>query len=71
MRVEWSAAHALEIFQRESKLGQYFLVRNAFATVEGGTGGGDLASFFLSDRLIINGGIGEAVSRGSVITSSR
>ena len=37
-------------------------MRNALATVEGSTRGGDLASFFFRDRLIVNGRIGETAS---------
>jgi hypothetical protein len=62
--VQWSAAHTLEIFQGESELSQNFVVWNTLATVEGSTRGGDLASFFLRDRLIVNGRVGETVSQG-------
>ena len=48
----------------KSELSQHFLVRNALATVEGGTRGGDLASFFLGDRLIVHRSVGETVGQG-------
>src|SRR5262245_39050211 len=62
--VERSAAQACEVVRGKAELAQDFLVRNAFATIEGGAGSGDLTSFFLSDRLIVNGSIGETVSHG-------
>jgi hypothetical protein len=60
--IERSATHALKIFESEAELGQNFFVRNTLATVEGGAGSGDLASFFLRDWLIVQGGIGETAS---------
>jgi hypothetical protein len=67
--IERSAAHALELFAGETELSENLLVRNALATVEGGTGGGVFAGFFLGDRLIVEGSVGEAA--GSSMASSR
>ena len=71
MGIEWSASHALKIFDIKAELGQNFFVRNALATVEGDAGSGDLTSFFLRDWLTVQGGIGRLRATGSVITSSR
>jgi hypothetical protein len=57
--VEWSAPQACEVFGGKAELGQNLLVRNALATVEGGARGGNLAGFFLRDRLIVHGGMSE------------
>jgi hypothetical protein len=64
MRVEWSAAHACEVFRGQAELGRDFFVRNALATVERSAGSGDLTSFFIRDRFIVNGSVGETVSYG-------
>ncbi len=62
--VEWGAAHACEVFERESELGQNLLMRNALATVEGGARGGNLTGFFLRNQLIVHGSIGVTAGQG-------
>ena len=64
MGIERSAAHALEVFGGGAELGQNLLVRNALATVKGGARSGNLAGFFLSDRLIVQRSTGETASQG-------
>jgi hypothetical protein len=57
-------AHVREVLRGKAELGQDLLMRNALAAIKGGADGGDLASLFFRDWLIIYRSIGKATGHG-------
>ena len=57
--IERGAAHAFKVFGGKSELGEHILVGNGFVVLEPDLGGINSAGFFLADRLVLNGSVGE------------